>query len=272
MASTRQVALVTGAGRGLGRAFAQALAAQGLAVAVTSRTQSELDEVVASITLAGGEAVAVVGDVTDGHTVDHIVAEAERVLGPIDVLVNNAGVCRAVDLFYEADPDVWWRELEVNVRGPYLFARAVASEMRTRGHGRIINVASLGGIGAIAGVSAYCVSKAALIRLTEVMAIELRDAGVTVLAYHPGTVRTPMNEHLLSLPQTVHFIPWFTQMFEEGRDVPPDQSARTLVALASGAGDALSGCMINVDDDIAALTERRHGGGDDGLRLLRMKL
>jgi NAD(P)-dependent dehydrogenase (short-subunit alcohol dehydrogenase family) len=99
MSNTTQVALVTGGGRGLGRAFAQGLAAQDMAVAITSRSKAELDEVVASISQAGGRAIAFVGDVTDASSVDKIVAEVEEQLGPIDVLVNNAGVFRALHTF-----------------------------------------------------------------------------------------------------------------------------------------------------------------------------
>ncbi len=102
MSDSQKVALVTGGGRGLGRAFAQALAAQGMTVAITSRSKGELDEVVASITQAGGRAAAFAGDVTDPQTVSQTVAEVEQQLGPIDVLVNNAGVLRAFGAYMDA--------------------------------------------------------------------------------------------------------------------------------------------------------------------------
>lgn len=186
-------------------------------------------------------------------------------------MIHKAGVFRAVDLFYAANPDDWWREIEVNVRGPYLFAQAVAPGMMARKRGRIINIASGAGTIAVAGASAYCVSKAALIRLTEQMAIELRDFNVVVLAYHPGTVRTPMNDYVLSLPQTERYAPWFIQLFEENRDVPIEEATSTLLAIASGAVDDLSGSFINVDDDLPALALRREEIQRDELRVLRMK-
>lgn len=271
MSNTTQVALVTGGGRGLGRAFAQGLAAQGMAVAVTSRTQAELDNTVELIVQAGGRVMAFAGDVTDAQSVNQIVAEVERQLGPIDVLINNAGVLRALGIFTEVDPDLWWREIEINLQGPFLFAREVGMKMKARRCGRIINVASMAGTGAIPGGSAYCVSKAALIRLTEQMAIELTDFNVVALAYHPGTVRTPMNDYLLSQKHHLPLIPWFPKIFEDNLDVPIEKSTGTLIALATGAADALSGCMINVDDDLPALVAQGEAILQDGRRMLRMK-
>ena len=141
-----QVAIVTGGGRGLGRTFAHALAAAGAAVAVVARSSDELAEVVASIRELGRRATAITGDVTDRQAVEHVVHETERQLGPVDLLVNNAAILRTPGPLWEVDPDEWWRTMEVNVRGPFLCARAVLPGMIERGRGRIINVASGAGL------------------------------------------------------------------------------------------------------------------------------
>jgi len=120
-----QVALVTGGGRGVGRAIAEDLAGAGAAVAVTARSADQLAEKVRRVEAAGGRAVATPGDVTDRAAVEGAVAMAERALGPIGLLVNNAGTAAALGPFWETDPDVWWRDAEVHVRGAVLCARAV---------------------------------------------------------------------------------------------------------------------------------------------------
>jgi 3-oxoacyl-[acyl-carrier protein] reductase len=183
------VALITGAGRGLGRAFALALAEQGVKVAVTARTEAEVRTTADEIAQRGGRAIAVPGDVTDRQAVERTVAITEAELGPIDLLVNNAGMARALGLITQIDADVWWREVEINLRGPFLFAHAVLAGMVARRRGRIINVASAAGLQAIETGSAYCVSKAALIRLSESIAVETGSSGVATFAIHPGTVR-----------------------------------------------------------------------------------
>jgi 3-oxoacyl-[acyl-carrier protein] reductase len=141
-----QVAIVTGGGRGLGRAYAIALAKAGAAVAVTARTASEIQAVQREIEQHGGRALAIAADVTDKNAVAQLVATVEHQLGPVDLLVNNAGVLRAIGRVTELDADDWWREVEINVRGPFLCSQAVLSGMITRQRGRIINVASVGGL------------------------------------------------------------------------------------------------------------------------------
>ena len=118
-----QVALVTGGSRGLGRAFAEGLARAGAAVALTGRDETTLAAAASALQAAGGRAIAILADVTDQSAADHAIAEAERVLGPLDILVNNAGTARALQDTWSVDPDEWWRVVEVNVRGPFLYAR-----------------------------------------------------------------------------------------------------------------------------------------------------
>ncbi len=116
-------------------------------------------------------------------------------MGRIDLLVNTAGVFHALGPIAEVDPDEWWREIEINVRGTYLCTRAVLPGMLARAQGRVINLASAAGLQSLPTTSAYCVSKTAIIRLTESLALETGDQGIRVFAMHPGTVRTPMNDY-----------------------------------------------------------------------------
>jgi len=144
-----QVALVTGAGRGLGRAFAQALAASGAAVALTARSEAQVQETAHLIMAAGGQALALPGDVTDAPTVTHTVEAVAQHFGPIDILVNNAGVITPIGPLWEVEPTTWWHTLDIHVRGSFLYAQAVLPSMIARWRGRIINITSQGGWNAI---------------------------------------------------------------------------------------------------------------------------
>lgn len=258
--NSNPVVLITGGGRGLGRAFALALAQTGAQVAVTARSESELAHTAALIEQAGGRALALPADVTDQHAVARVVAAVERQLGPIEVLINNAGRFQALGPVAQVDPDDWWREVEINLRGPFLCARAVLPAMMARGHGRILNIASGAGLEGIETISAYGVSKTALIRFTETLASETQPYGVAVLAVGPGTVRTPLSDYAATSPQVRERAPmlqqWFQQLFAEGLDTPIEQAVDLVVALASGRADALSGCFLDVDDDLEALLAR----------------
>ena len=252
------VVLITGGGRGLGRAYAEALARTGAQVAVTARSADELAETVALIEQAGGRGLALPADVTDPRAVTAVVAAVESQLGPIDVLINNAGMFQAIGEVGQVDPAAWWREVEVNLRGPYLCTHAILPSMIARRSGRIINVVSEAGTVAIGYVSAYSVSKTALIRLTETLADETRPYGITVLAAHPGTVRTPMSEYARTSPRVAELAQpvqaWFEHLFEAQLDTPITQAVAFMLALAEGRADALSGCYLDVDADLAALT------------------
>jgi NAD(P)-dependent dehydrogenase (short-subunit alcohol dehydrogenase family) len=273
--NSNRIVLITGGGRGLGRAIALGAAQAGAQVAVTARSVSELTETVELIQQAGGRALALPADVTDYHAIVEVVAAAESQLGPIDVLINGAGSFRALGNAALVDPAEWWREVEINLRGPFLCAHAVLPGMIARRRGRIINIVSAAGLQAIETVSAYGVSKAALIRLTEALAAETQPYGIAVLAAHPGTVRTPMSEYAATSPQIQERAPlvqqWFQQLFAEGGDTPMEQTVAFLLAVASGQVDALSGCYVGVDDDLEALVAQAEAIQSEARLKLRLR-
>ena len=181
-----RVALVTGGGRGIGRAIALRLAADGLAVAVAARTRAQVEDTARQ---AGSRALPLVVDVTDAASVAAAVEQTARELGPIDVLVNNAGLAESAP-FGKTEPDFWDRHFAVNVRGPYLMTRAVLPGMLERRWGRIINIASLAGLFGAPYVTAYTASKHALVGFTRALATEVTGKGVTVNALCPGFTAT----------------------------------------------------------------------------------
>ena len=248
-----QVALVTGGGRGIGRAIAQSLAAAGAVVAVTSRSAEELKETVRAIEEDGGRALAYPADVTDAVAVQATVTAIEASLGPIDVLVNNAGSLGPLKPLLETEVNEWWRAMEVNVLGPLLCTRLVLPGMVSHRRGRIINVSSGGGAMAIPFFSSYVCGKTALIRFTECLAIETKPYGIAVFSISPGTVRTAMSEYSLNSPEGKKWLPWFKRIFDEGLAVPAERPAALVLQLASGRLDNLSGRFLSIYDDLDEL-------------------
>lgn len=237
-----KVAVVTGAGRGLGRAFAHALVEAGYGVAALVRSGASVEGTTPFL-----------ADVTDARAVRRAMDEVRRTLGPIDLLVNNAGILGPLGPFAESAVEEWWQVLDTNLRGQLLCAHAVLPEMIARRSGRIVNIASGGGATMMPMFSAYITSKTALIRFSECLAAEVREHGVSVFAMGPGTVRTDMSEQSLNSPEGRRWLPWFRAIFDEGRDLPAERPAALLVALASGKADALSGRFLVPGDDLDRL-------------------
>jgi NAD(P)-dependent dehydrogenase (short-subunit alcohol dehydrogenase family) len=251
-----QVALVTGGGRGIGRATAVALARAGASVAIAARSEDQLRDTARAIESTGGRALPLTVDVTDQPAVESLVDTVEESLGPIDLLVNNAGLIGDYGPTWEADPALWWRVMEVNVLGPFLCARSVLARMVARRRGRVVNLSSSVAIGRFPHGAAYAVSKAAITRFTENLAGEVNEHGIAVFAVSPGTVLTEMTRHVLDSPSGQKWQPQLRQLFAEGRDVPPERAAHLIVYLASGRADVLTGRYVSVGDDVPDLVRR----------------
>ena len=252
---------MTGGSGGIGRAIACALAAAGARVAVIARSPDKLAETAASITAADGTALPIVADVTDEPAVRQAVDQIERELGPVDLLVNNAGTAGPVAPLWEADPADWWKAVEVNLRSAFLCCRAVLPGMVSRRRGRIVNVASHAGVYRWPYLASYSVSKAALVKMTENLAVETKKHRVKLFSINPGLLRAGMTESLLSAevpPESPVALvaAWARHEIEAQGDVSPERGAELVVALASGKADALSGRYISVHDDLDDLVER----------------
>jgi NAD(P)-dependent dehydrogenase (short-subunit alcohol dehydrogenase family) len=266
-----QVAFVTGGGRGLGRGMAQALAAAGAAVAVVGRTEGSLVETVELITGAGGRAAGFPADVADRLAVESVVRQVEQMLGPVSILVNNAGVTGRVGPIWEIDPEDWQHTLDLNLNGTLWCTRAILPGMIARRQGRIINVASGSALAPIPYGTAYCVTKAALLRFTECLTADTRELGIIAFAIDPGSVRTDMTEYLISSPEGQKYLPWYRQFILSGGDVPAELSANLVTLLASGKADRLNGRFIRVSDDLDSMLRQADTIQNDDLYTLRLR-
>lgn len=265
-----QVVVVTGGGGVIGRAICEAFGRAGALVAVADLSEPLLAATVTSIAQAGGRALGVQGDVTDRASVERMAAQVERELGPVDLLVNNAGRLGAIGPIWEVDPDEWWNVWEVNVRGVMLCARAVLPSMVARRRGRIITLSSGTALGPIRAFSAYPTSKTAVTRLTEHLALDTREYGISVFAITPGLVYTPLARQVFESPEGLKWTPQYKDVYAE-RHVPPELVAERCLALATGQADRLSGCYIQLADDLDELTRRADEIEADGLYTLRIR-
>lgn len=250
-----KICLVTGAGRGIGRAIAIALAGEGGRVAVTARSTGELDEVVGAIRAAGGEALAIVADLADRDAPGRVVADVVAKWGPVQVLVNNAGIGSSAKPkpVVDFDDDFWERSLRLNLTAPYLLTKAVLPEMLKARRGRIITVASINGkIGSLHG-AAYAASKHGVLGFMRTLAMEVARDGITVNAICPGPVHTVMHDKRLEydsarLGKTADEL--CSAMTAIGRRLEPEEIAPLAVYLASDLSAAMTGQAINLDGGI----------------------
>jgi len=228
-----RVSIITGAGRGIGRATARLFARAGAQVILFSRTPSQLDEAVAEITGAGGQALSIVGDVSREEDVHSLFQKVLETYSRVDVLVNCAGIV-AVRPFVEMDVATWDRVIGVNLRGTFLCCREAFQIMAAQQQGIIINMSSLSGVKGVEkfpGLSAYNVSKAGVASLTEILAVEGKPYNIRVCAVSPGAVDTEM------LSQAAPHLK---------AGVTPDDMAEILLFLADDSGRVFSGSNIEI--------------------------
>ncbi|MGF1426839.1 SDR family NAD(P)-dependent oxidoreductase [Kitasatospora sp. LaBMicrA B282] len=232
-----QVALVTGAGRGIGREIALGLAAEGMAVGLVGRTLGTLTDTLKACVRQGAKGIAVTADVSRPGAVREAVRSVERDLGPIDLLVNNAGqVDRSEGPFWEADLGQWWQVVEVNLRGPVNLMRSVLPGMVARRRGRVVNLNSGFAIRPDGHYSAYATSKGALLQLSDNLADSLAEHHVVVLDISPGAVATDMTAGM----------PMFAGM-KEWNSIP--YMVAVVVDAARGRFDGLHGRFIHAGRD-----------------------
>ena len=238
------VALVTGASRGLGRAMALALAEAGADLALAARSQADLERTAEDARRHGVRAEIFRADMREPQAIEAMVAAAEAAFGRIDVLVNNAGIAGAEKRFVDLTAEDWDEVLAVDLRAPALCARAVARGMIERKRGRIVNIASIGGLGPVARLGPYCASKAGLIQLTKVMALELARHNVQVNALCPGYFATPMNETFFASQAGQEIIKRSIPLRRLG---DPVELGPTIVYLASEASRFMTGSVLVID-------------------------
>ncbi len=239
-----KVALVTGGARGLGLTMATALAEAGADVAVTGRAIAPAEEAAGKVAAATGRRVsAFPADVTSASDVDKLVTSVESALGPVDILINNAGVNirGTVDQLSEAD---WDSVIDTNLKGPFLCSRAFGPRMVKRGWGRVVNLGSILGAVALGGRAPYASSKAGVINLTKVLALEWAGTGVTANAICPGPFATEMNLPLLNDPVKYQE---FVKKIPMGRWGELDELAGAVVFLSSPASSFVTGTSLFVD-------------------------
>jgi NAD(P)-dependent dehydrogenase (short-subunit alcohol dehydrogenase family) len=267
-----KVAVVTGASVSVGREFALEFARQGARVVCAARREDKLKETVALIEAESGQAIHVVADVIDPDQVNNLLAESLQAYGQVDVLVNNAGVLTAVGATWEMNPQVWWRNVKINLFGVFLCSRTFLPHMIERDKGVIINMDGGGGTpGPFIGGSAYGCSKAAILRFTESLAGELERAGSKVMAVciNPGFVRSELSESSVDTPYKAKWLPQVVDRLENDLGVPPGQCAKTAVKLLNILSPELNGRIFKNGTDFQKVAENLEMIKDKNLLVLK---
>lgn len=260
MADASRVALVTGASRGIGREIALALAKQDIAVGLLARDADALEGVRRDCAQAGARVAVARADVTDHEQVEEAVAAVRSELGPIDLLVNNAGRIESTEVpIWRADPDEWWAVVETDLRGPFLCCRTVLPDMVERRRGRIVNISTGMAFTDADVYSAYRVAKTGLVRLTGAVAAAGAPYGVTAFDVAPGVVPTDMTR---SMEMHTGRTEW----------TPPKLVCDLVTAIASGRADALSGRYLRAGaDDLDTLLATAERIVEQDARTLRLR-
>ena len=252
------VAIITGAGRGIGRGIALRFAAEGAAVGLTARTKGQIDRTLAEIEAAGGRGIAIKGDARRRDDVERVVRGIEAALGGATILVNNAGSAGPYGPVGVVDPDAWWEAQHIHILAPVLFMTAVMPGMMARRAGRIIMISSPRSYKLTANLSAYGLGKAAQNRLAELVANEGAPHGIRAFALDPGHIMTAMADDTMSSVDAQRWVPQMVERLHElkakrGPNDGMQWCTDRCVAFASGRYDALSGRYIDRTEDPDAL-------------------
>ncbi|MBO6891654.1 MAG: SDR family NAD(P)-dependent oxidoreductase [Roseibium sp.] len=238
-----QVALVTGASRGIGEAGARSLAKYGAKVVLAARSGGDIERIAAEIRDSGGQASAVSCDVADYADVAKAVQHCIDTFGGIDILVNNAGVIEPISRIETSDPKAWGNVIDINVKGVYHGIRAVAPHMLEKGAGTIVNISSGAAVGALEGWSQYCSSKAAALSLTRCADKEFGDKGLRVVGLSPGTVATQMQVDIKASGINP------VSQLDPAVHIPAEWVGEAICWLATDAGDAYRGVDCSLRDE-----------------------
>lgn len=239
-----KVALITGAGSGLGRQFAETLAGAGATVALAARRREKLEETAEMVRQGGGNAICLELDVTDALSVTNCIRETASEVGGLDILINNAGIARQAFLT-ETSEDDWDAVIDTNLKGVFMMAQAAAKAMINAGKpGCIINIASILGLRVSKALGSYIAAKSAVVQLTKAMAIEWARYDIRVNALAPGYFITEINEAQFADGQADAFL---KQRVPMGRVGELDEISGPLLLLASGAGSYMTGSILTVD-------------------------
>jgi len=241
--------MVTGAGRGIGRAIALALAHAGADLILIARTPGELDETAAQVQALRRVALPILADVSQRDDVRGAVAAGLARFGQVDILVNNAGIQPPIGPLVENDPEAWTQAVAVNLFGPFHCSQAVLPGMIARRYGKIINLSGGGATGPRPNFSAYAASKAAVVRLTETLAEEVRPYHIQVNAIAPGAVNTRMLDEVLAAGAAAGDELAAAQQRQTRGGTPVTVAAELVVFLASAASDGLTGKLISAPHD-----------------------
>jgi len=247
-----KVALVTGGGRGIGRATAIELARRGADVAIMARSAPEIEEAAAAVRACGRRVLGISVDLADAEATRGLVLTVREQLGPVAILVNNAGTVGPFGATWELDPEEWEQAIQVNLIAPFLLAHAVLRDMIAVRWGRIVNVSSGAARTPFERTGAYSTSKAGLDMLTRQLAVELADTGVATTAVYPGTVDTAMPASIRAQSEEAvgaATAQRFRQLHADGALLSPDQPARLIAAIATADGPSLNGHIISIQSE-----------------------
>ncbi|MEZ4664991.1 MAG: glucose 1-dehydrogenase, partial [Caldilineaceae bacterium] len=241
---SHKVALITGASRGIGEAIAKTYAAAGATVILSSRKQEGLETVAAEIQAAGGRAIPIAAHTGDSRAVQALVEQVVQQVGGVDILVNNAATNPHFGPIMTSEESHWDKILDVNVKGYFRMVQACAPLMQARGGGKVINMASVAGRTPLAGMGIYCVSKAAVIMLTEVLAAELAADNIQVNAIAPGFIKTQFSSAIWANPAINDAV---VAAIPQKRIAAPEELTGIALYLASAASSFTTGATITVD-------------------------